>query len=70
MPQRPRIAILLGAMGHPDIRYPNGTEVVPQIDLAIVSSSTRGSGRIRVLPWRAHPLADARARSIDFQDRP
>jgi 3-isopropylmalate dehydrogenase len=26
-------AILLGAMGHPDIRYPNGTEVVPQIDL-------------------------------------
>src|SRR6188474_281769 len=22
-------AILLGAMGHPDVRYPNGTEVVP-----------------------------------------
>jgi 3-isopropylmalate dehydrogenase len=26
-------AILLGAMGLPDVRYPNGTEIAPQIDL-------------------------------------
>jgi len=26
-------AILLGAMGLPNIRYPNGTEIAPQVDL-------------------------------------
>jgi 3-isopropylmalate dehydrogenase len=26
-------AVLLGAMGLPDVRYPNGTEIAPQIDL-------------------------------------
>src|SRR5262245_35255889 len=26
-------AILLGAMGLPNVRYPNGTEVTPQIEL-------------------------------------
>jgi 3-isopropylmalate dehydrogenase len=26
-------AVLLGAMGLPDIRYPNGTEIAPQIDM-------------------------------------
>src|SRR3712207_1367629 len=26
-------AVLLGAMGLPDVRYPNGTEIAPQIDI-------------------------------------
>lgn len=26
-------AVLLGAMGHPEVRYPNGTEIAPQIDM-------------------------------------
>src|SRR4029453_2818338 len=26
-------AVLLGAMGLPDVRYPNGTEIAPQIDM-------------------------------------
>jgi 3-isopropylmalate dehydrogenase len=59
-------AILLGAMGHPDIRYPNGTEVVPQIDLRDRFQLYAGIRPIRVLPGVHIPLADARARSIDF----
>src|SRR5262245_59944024 len=26
-------AVLLGAMGLPDVRYPNGTEIAPQVDI-------------------------------------
>ena len=25
--------ILLGAMGHPDVRYPDGREIAPQVEL-------------------------------------
>jgi 3-isopropylmalate dehydrogenase len=59
-------AILLGAMGHPDVRYPNGTEVVPQIDLRDHFQLYAGIRPIRVLPGVRIPLADARARDIDF----
>ena len=59
-------AILLGAMGHPDVRYPNGTEVVPQIDLRDRFQLYAGLRPIRVLPGVRIPLADPRAQGIDF----
>jgi 3-isopropylmalate dehydrogenase len=59
-------AILLGAMGHPDIRYPNGTEVVPQIDLRDRFELYAGIRPVRAFPGVRIPLADPRARDIDF----
>jgi 3-isopropylmalate dehydrogenase len=59
-------AILLGAMGIPDVRYPNGTEVVPQIDLREHFELYAGIRPVRVFPGVPIPLADPRARTIDF----
>ena len=59
-------AILLGAMGHPDIRYPNGTEIVPQIDLRDHFQLFAGIRPIRAIPGVRQTLADPRARDIDF----
>ena len=59
-------AILLGAMGLPDVRYPNGTEVTTQIELRERFSLYAGVRPIRVLPGTPTPLADPRARRIDY----
>jgi 3-isopropylmalate dehydrogenase len=59
-------AILLGAMGHPDVRYPNGTEIVPQIDLRDRFQLYAGLRPVRVIPGVRIPLADPRAGGIDF----
>jgi 3-isopropylmalate dehydrogenase len=59
-------AVLLGAMGHPDVRYPNGTEVVPQIDLRDYFQLYAGLRPIRTVPGVRIPLGDARAQAIDF----
>jgi 3-isopropylmalate dehydrogenase len=58
-------AILLGAMGLPDVRYPNGTEITPQIDLRERFHLYAGVRPLRVLPGVPIPLADPRARQID-----
>ena len=59
-------AILLGAMGHPDVRYPNGTEVVPQIDLRDHFQLFAGLRPIRALVGVQTPLSSPRAQAIDF----
>jgi len=59
-------AILLGAMGLPAVRYPNGTEVTPQIELREHFRLYAGVRPVRVLPGAPTPLADPRARQIDF----
>jgi 3-isopropylmalate dehydrogenase len=59
-------AILLGAMGHPDIRYPNGTEIVPQIDLRDHFQLFAGLRPIRTIPGVRPTLASPRASDIDF----
>ena len=59
-------AILLGAMGLPDVRYPNGTEVTTQIELRERFSLYAGVRPIRVLPGTPTPLADPRALRIDY----
>jgi 3-isopropylmalate dehydrogenase len=58
-------AILLGAMGLPEVRYPDGTEVVPQIELRERLDLYAGVRPIRLLPGVPTPLSDPRARTLD-----
>jgi 3-isopropylmalate dehydrogenase len=59
-------AILFGAMGWPDIRYPDGTEIAPQLDLRIALDLYAGVRPIRAIPGLPLPLASPRAKEIDF----
>jgi len=59
-------AILFGAMGMPDIRYPDGTEIAPQLDIRIEYELYAGVRPIRTLPGLAGPLRDPRSARIDF----
>lgn len=59
-------AILLGAMGWPGIRYEDGTEIAPQIELRMRLGLYAGVRPIRALPGVPLALADARAATIDF----
>ncbi|MBM3535100.1 MAG: isocitrate/isopropylmalate dehydrogenase family protein [Alphaproteobacteria bacterium] len=59
-------AILLGAMGWPEIRYPDGTEIAPQLDLRFELGLYAGVRPVRTLPNLPQVLADPRARSLDF----
>ena len=59
-------AILLGAMGWPGIRYPDGTEIGPQLDLRIRLGLYAGVRPVRAIPGVPVPLADPRAREMDF----
>jgi 3-isopropylmalate dehydrogenase len=57
-------AILLAAMGLPDVRYPDGTEITPQIDLRKILGLYAGVRPVRVTPGLPTPLAAAR--DLDF----
>lgn len=59
-------AILLGAMGWPEIRYADGTEISPQIDLRIEFGLYAGVRPIKTLPNMLPALADGRAAVLDF----
>ena len=59
-------AILFGAMGWPDVRYPDGTEPIPQLDLRMALDLYAGVRPIRWFPGLPKILADERARHIDF----
>ena len=59
-------AILFGAMGLPDIRYPDGTEIAPQLDIRQHLELYAGVRPIRAIPGLAGPLRDPRAERIDF----
>lgn len=59
-------AILLGACGLPDVRYPDGTEIAPQVDLRFHFNLYAGVRPIKVLPGGPCALAHPRAREIDF----
>src|SRR5512134_1098938 len=59
-------AILFGSMGLPDVRYPDGTEIAPQLDLRRNLDLYAGVRPIRAIPGVPLPLADPRAREIDF----
>jgi 3-isopropylmalate dehydrogenase len=59
-------AVLFGAMGWPDIRYPDGTEIAPQLDLRFRMALYAGVRPIRAIPGVPLPLASPRARDIDL----
>ncbi|HZZ91791.1 MAG TPA: isocitrate/isopropylmalate dehydrogenase family protein [Usitatibacter sp.] len=59
-------AILFGAMGWPEVRYPDGTEPIPQLDLRMALELYAGVRPIRWFPGLPRILADERARGIDF----
>ena len=59
-------AILFGAMGWPEIRYPDGTEIAPQLDLRFRLELYAGVRPARALPGVPLPLGDPRAREIDL----
>jgi 3-isopropylmalate dehydrogenase len=53
-------------MGLPDVRYPDGTEIAPQLDLRRNLDLYAGVRPIRAIPGIPLPLVDPRAREIDF----
>ena len=59
-------AILFGSMGWPDVRFPDGTEIIPQLDLRMEFGLYAGVRPIRWFPGLPKVLADERARDIDF----
>ena len=59
-------AILFGAMGWPEIRYPDGTEIAPQLDLRFRLELYAGVRPARAIPGVPAMLADPRARDIDL----
>ncbi len=59
-------AILFGAMGWPEIRYPDGTEPAPQLDLRFRLGLYAGLRPIRAIPGVPLALASPRAAEIDF----
>jgi 3-isopropylmalate dehydrogenase len=59
-------AILLGAMGLPHIRYPDGTEIAPQLDLRFEFGLYAGVRPVRATPGVPPVIADPRASDIDL----
>ena len=59
-------AILLAAMGLPEVRYPDGTEISPQLDLRVDFELYAGVRPVRLVPGLRLPLADPRAAEIDL----
>lgn len=59
-------ATLFGAMGLPEVRTDEGTEIQPQLDLRVVLDLYAGVRPIRAMPGVATPLKDPRAAGIDL----
>ena len=59
-------AILLSAMGLPDVRYPDGTEISPQIELRKALGLFAGVRPVTVRQGQATPLTLPDGREIDF----
>ena len=59
-------AILLGACGLPSIRYPDGTEIAPQVELRFILDLYAGLRPARLLPGVPSPIVGAAAHGIDL----
>ena len=59
-------AILLSAMGLPSVRYKDGTEISPQLDLRIELDLFAGVRPVRVVPGQPTPLKLSGGQAIDF----
>jgi len=59
-------AILLGACGLPHIRYPDNTEIMPQVELRFIFDLYAGVRPCRLIPNVPSPIVDAAERGIDL----
>ncbi len=59
-------AIYLGAMGLPEVRYEDGTEITPQLDLRFTFDLYAGLRPTRAIPGVPIPLSSPDAQRIDF----
>lgn len=59
-------AILFGATGLPSVRYPDGTEIAPQITLRFTLDLYAGVRPIKPYPGVPSPLAVPPGRTIDY----
>src|SRR5712691_996734 len=59
-------AILLGACGLPHIRYPDGTEIAPQVELRFIFDLYAGVRPCRLVPGTPSPIVGAAERGIDL----
>jgi 3-isopropylmalate dehydrogenase len=59
-------AILLGAMGLPNVRYPDGTEISPHLKMRDAFGLFAGVRPVKAYPNTPRRLADERATLIDF----
>src|SRR5499427_10616 len=59
-------AILLGACGLPHVRYPDGTEIMPQVDLRFIFDLYAGVRPARLIPGVPSPILGAAERGIDL----
>ena len=59
-------AILLAAMGLPDIRYEDGTEISPQIDLRKEFGLYAGVRPVTIAPGQKSPISVPNGHAIDF----
>ena len=59
-------AVLLGACGLPDVRYPDGTEIAPQVELRKIFDLYAGVRPARLVPGVASPIVGAAEHGIDF----
>jgi 3-isopropylmalate dehydrogenase len=59
-------AILLGACGLPSVRYPDNTEIMPQVELRFMFDLYAGVRPARLIPNVPSPIVGAHAHGIDF----
>jgi 3-isopropylmalate dehydrogenase len=59
-------AILLGACGLPSVRYPDNTEIMPQVELRFIFDLYAGVRPARLIPGVPSPIVGAHERGIDF----
>src|SRR5215468_8314380 len=59
-------AILLGACGLPHIRYPDNTEIMPQVELRFIFDLYAGVRPCRLIPNVPSPIVGADKHGIDF----
>src|SRR5437762_10179233 len=59
-------AILLGACGLPHIRYPDNTEIMPQVELRFIFDLYAGVRPCRLVPGVPSPIVGAAERGIDL----
>ena len=59
-------AILLGACGLPSVRYPDNTEIMPQVELRFIFDLYAGVRPARLIPGIPSPIVGADKNGIDF----